>query len=302
MHGDVVEVERCNDIYYVDTGMFGVPEYGSVYLINAERPALIDTGIGTNYEHILDMLDEVGVARTDLANILITHVHLDHAGGAGFLAEACPNADVYIHEIGARHLIDPSGLIKGTKRAVGDQWQYYTEPKPLPEERIVELADGDTVDLSDRTLDVYHAPGHAPHQVIFHDNPNDLIFAADAAGVWLPAKETVYTPSPPPNFDLEQVLEDVELISDLDPEVLLFAHYGPGPEDVHGVLVDYREAMEEWVTSVEAKYKELGEEADVVDYFVSRNDVRDVWGTERAEADTAMNVRGALQYLKHRDD
>lgn len=302
MQGDVFEVERCTDVYYVDAGMYDVSEYGSVYLIDAERPALVDTGIGTNYEHILELLDEVGVTRTNLACILVTHVHLDHAGGAGFLAEACPNAAVYVHESGSHHLIDPSRIIEGTKHAVGDQWRYHAEPEPIPEERIVEMTDGDTIDLGDHLLDIHHAPGHAPHQVVFHDNLTDAVFAADAAGIWIPSMSAVHTASPPPNFDLEQVVEDTEMIAELDPEVLLFAHYGPGPADVQGTLADYREAIVEWVEAVEEKADERGEEDDVVDYFVSRNEVHEAWGPERAEADTAMSVRGALRYLKNRDD
>lgn len=301
MQGDVLEVECCADTYYVDTGMYDVAEYGSVYLLDAEQPALVDTGVGTNHGRILDMLDEVGVAKTDLTHILLTHVHLDHAGGAGFLAEECPNATIYVYENATHHLRDPSRIIEGTKQALGDQWNYHAEPRPIPEGRIVGLRDGDTIDLGDRLLEAHHAPGHAPHQVVFDDRLNNAVFVADAAGVWIPSMETIYTPSPPPNFDLKQVLEDTEMITDLNPEVLLFPHYGPGPTDVQGVLADYRVAMVEWVNAVEAKYEALGHEADVVDYFVSRNEVHKAWGTERAEADTALNVSGALQYLTSHD-
>ena len=301
MHGDVFEVKHCTDVYCVDTRMYDISEYGSVYLIDAERPALVDTGVGANHEHILNMFEKVGVAREDLAYILVTHVHLDHAGGAGFLAETCPNADVCVHEIGARHLVDPGGLVEGTKRAVGDQWQYYAEPDPVPEERIIELTDGDSVDLGDRTLDVHHAPGHAPHQVILHDDLDDAVFAADAAGIWLPSLQKVYTASPPPNFDLEQAVEDAAMIADLNPEVLLYAHYGPGAADVQGTLVDFQNGLVEWIEAVETKNEEIGEEANVVDYFASRTKAQEAWGTERAKADTAMSVRGALQYLTTED-
>src|SRR6056297_2523463 len=108
--GDVYDAEACEDVHYVDTGMYDVPEYGSVYIVDAERPALVDTGIGADYETILTALAEVGVAPEDLEVMALTHIHLDHAGGAGYLAEECPSATVYAHEIGTRHLVDPTRL------------------------------------------------------------------------------------------------------------------------------------------------------------------------------------------------
>jgi glyoxylase-like metal-dependent hydrolase (beta-lactamase superfamily II) len=140
-----VETGDSDDYYYLDTGMYDVERYGTVYLLDAERPAILDTGIGTNYEFILEALEGIGIGPEDVGAIVPTHVHLDHAGGAGYLAEACSNADVYVHRIGAPHLVDPSRLVEGTKRAVEDQWEYYAEPRPIDEERIVDLEDGDAI-------------------------------------------------------------------------------------------------------------------------------------------------------------
>jgi glyoxylase-like metal-dependent hydrolase (beta-lactamase superfamily II) len=299
--GDVFDVEQCDGISYVDTGMYDTAEYGSVYVIDADRPAVVDTGIGTNHERILNALDQQGIAREDLAAILVTHVHLDHAGGAGFLAEACPNADVYVHEIGARHLVDPEALVAGTKEAVGDQWQYYVDPEPVPEDRIVELTDGDSIDLGSRELTAHHAPGHAPHQVVYEDHAADAVFTADAAGIWVPSQERVRETSPPPNFDLEQCITDAELIRRLDPEVLLYAHFGPGPAETDVVLREYEQVLRDWVEAVEREVVERGNEEAAVDHFVATNEVEHVWGEHKAQAETAMNVRGVLHYLKNRD-
>ncbi|MEE6209641.1 MBL fold metallo-hydrolase [Salarchaeum sp. III] len=300
--GDVAAVDSCTDIYYVDTGMYDTAEYGAVYIVDAERPAIVDTGIGTNYERILDALDEVGIDREDVAVIAPTHVHLDHAGGAGLLAEACPNADVYVHELGARHLVDPSRLVAGTKNAVGDQWKFYVEPTPVPEERVVELADGDTIALGDRGLDVHHAPGHAPHQVVFHDDRDDAVFVADAAGIYVPALDRVRETSPPSNFDLEQCLDDVSTIRGLDPDTLLYPHFGPVADDVDDRLAGYADTLTEWVAAVEAKYAELGDAEAVQEYFAENADISAVWGSLKATEETAMNVRGVLRYLKHSED
>ena len=293
--GDYYPIDSCPDYYYLDTGMYDTERYGSMYIVDAERPALIDTGIGTDYEYILEAMAEIGIAPEDLEIIAPTHIHLDHAGGAGFLAEECPNADVCIHEIGARHLVDPERLIEGTKLAVEDQWQYYAEPKPVPEDRITELSDGDTIDLGDRVLDVHHAPGHAPHQVIYHDPDHQVIATGDAAGIWVPQTESIRQTSPPSNFDLEACLSDVETIRSLAPETLLFGHFGPAKASDE-LLDEYKEVLTEWVESVEEKRKELADEA-VIEYFVENTEMDDVWGERKARAEERLNTRGVLAYL-----
>jgi len=297
--GDVYDAENCADVHYVDTGMYDVPEYGSVYVVDAERPALVDTGIGARYGTILDAMAEVGVAPEDLEVIAITHVHLDHAGGVGYLLPECPNATVYVHEIGAPHLADPTRPWEGTKQAVGDPVQYYAEPKPIPEDRIVELTDGDSIDLGDHSLDAHHAPGHAPHQVVFHDPAIDGVFTADAAGLYTPSTDEVNVTSPPVNFDLDQALADIETIRALDPETLLYAHFGP--ERTGDRLDEYAEKLGAWVTAVREKRAELGDDDAVVSHFVETVETPAVWGDHKAREEVALNVRGVLVMLDRAD-
>jgi glyoxylase-like metal-dependent hydrolase (beta-lactamase superfamily II) len=295
--GDVFDVTTgsCTDLYAVDTGMYEVKEYGSVYLLDDDRPALVDTGIGTNYERITDMLAYAGVAPADLAVIAVTHVHLDHAGGAGFLAEACPNAEVYVHEIGARHLVDPSRLWAGTKQAVGEQIDFYAEPEPVPEQRITTLTDGDEIDLGTHSLVAHHAPGHAPHQIVFEDPENDAVFTADAAGIYTPSTEEIHVTSPPPQFDLEQALADVEMLQDLDPETLLYAHFGPAPAGER--LSTYADRLESWVDDVERVRAEKPDDEGVIEHFQASLPTPEVWSEVKTRAEISMNVRGVLGYL-----
>jgi len=297
--GDVIPVEGVPDLYCVDTGMFDVAAYGSVYVLDTERPALVDTGIGTNYERILAALDEVGIPSHDLEFIVPTHVHLDHAGGAGFLARECPNAEVLVHEVGAPHLAAPDRLWEGTKRAVGPQIEHYTEPVPVPEARITELADEDVVDLGTRALEVVHAPGHAPHQVVLFDPADRVLFAADAAGIYVQARDEVHPTSPPSNFDLEQCLDDVETQQALAPEVLCYGHYGATPAD--DLLARYAEVIETWVADIAAAREELADDEAVIDRFVAESDLDEVWGAEKTDPEAAMNVRGVLRYLDQRE-
>lgn len=296
--GDVTSVPGAADLHYVDTGMFDVAEYGSVYIYDAARPTLVDTGLGTSVDRILGALETVGVAPADLEFIVPTHVHLDHAGGAGFLADACPNAEVCVHEAGAPHLVDPERLWEGTKRAVGTQIDHYVEPDPVPADRVTELVDGDVLDLGDRTLQVYHAPGHAPHQVVLFEPDDRVLFTADAAGIYVQARDEIHPTSPPPNFDLEQCLADVETQQALDPAVLCYGHFGHRPAG--DALARYAEVIQEWVDRIAATRAELGDDDAVVEHFVEVNDLESVWGAARTQSEARMNVRGVLRYLDQR--
>jgi glyoxylase-like metal-dependent hydrolase (beta-lactamase superfamily II) len=297
--GDVYEATAgdSTDLYYVDVEMFGVTEYGSVYILDAERPALIDTGIGKHPDVILDAMSEVGIAPADLAVIAPTHAHLDHAGGAGYLARECPNAEVCLPEAAARFLVDPERLWAGTEAVVGDMFEYYGEPEPIPEDRITRLADGDTVDLGDHALDVHDAPGHAFHQSVFYDPANDGVFVADAAGIYTPGIDRPYPATAPPDFDLDGCLADVEMLRDLDPSALYYYHFGDAERDE--LLAEYATVLEEWVADVRAARERLDDDDAVVEYFLEHDDTGavDAWGQAKARQECGMNVRGVLGYL-----
>lgn len=295
--GDLTAV-GSTDLYYVDVGAYDVPGYGSVYILDAERPAVVDTGLGTNVDRLLDALDEVGIDALDA--ILTTHIHLDHAGGAGYLAAEFPDAAVYTHEIGVRHLVDPSRLVAGTKAAVGPQWQYYVEPKPIPEDRIEALDDGDRIDLGDHTVDVIHAPGHAPHQVVFHDRTDDVLFSGDAGGI-RPGKSGELCPtSPPVNFDLEECLADAETIADRDPEYLCFGHFGHerfSPE----LMDEYETVLTAWVAQVREKRAALDDDEAVIEHFAETAETVEPWGERKSRDESRLNVKGVLGYLDEQD-
>ncbi len=298
--GEYAPVPGCTDLYCLDTGMYDTANYGSVYLLDAERPAVIDTGIGTNREYLFDALDDLGMTP---AYVLPTHVHLDHAGGAGFLAERYPEATVMVHETGAEHLVDPGRLVAGTKAAVGDQWRFYVEPEPIPEDRIETLSGGETLDLGDRDLDVHHAPGHAPHQVVFHDRGDDVVFTADAAGIYVPQLDRIEPTSPPSRFDLHGCQEDADAIRELDPRYLCFGHFGPR-EFEDELLAEYKRTLAEWVEAVRRKREELGDDEAVVEHFAEHapEDHIEVWGEEKAREEERLNARGVLGYLDYKEE
>ncbi|WP_049984973.1 MBL fold metallo-hydrolase [Halobellus rufus] len=299
--GDLFSVDDADDVYYVDVGAHGVPQYGSVYLIDADEPTFVDTGLGRNREYLLEALDELDIDRAAVGHVLVTHVHLDHAGGAGYLAEACPNATVWTHEIGAPHLVDPERLVAGTKEAVGDMWEFYADPKPVPEDRIQELTDGDEIDLGDRRLSTVEAPGHAPHQMVFHDATADLCFTGDAAGIYVPDRDVVNPTTPPPQFDLEQCLQDVRRIDELAPATLCFGHFGPREYEPE-LMADYKRTLVEWFESVRQKRDELEDDEAVIEHFREHTEMVPVWGERKARAEEELNVRGVLAALDKRSE
>jgi glyoxylase-like metal-dependent hydrolase (beta-lactamase superfamily II) len=181
---------------------------------------------------------------------------------------------------------------------VGGQLDHYTEPRPVPDERIVELEDGDRIDLGDHALAAVHAPGHAPHQVAYHDPENDAVFTADAAGIYAPSVDSVFPTSPPPNFDPGSCQDDVDRLREIQPEVLCYGHFGA--VETGDRLARYADVLREWVDAVAEARADLADDEAVVERFVERADAeRDLWGAGKADAEVAMNVRGVLRALDH---
>ncbi len=281
--------------YFADTGMYGTPNYGGVY-IHPSDALLVESGIGADREAVLDALDALDCEPEAL---LLTHVHLDHAGGAGFLAERYPDLTVYAHKSGAHHLADPGRLVAGTKQAVGDMWEFYAEPEPVPKERIVELEDGDPIELGGRALRAHRCPGHAPHQVVFRDESSNVVFVGDAAGLWAPSHDEVVPTTPPPQFDLETCLDDLETIRELGAESLCYTHFGPGAGEPDAALSAYAGALREFVERVRLLREDGADPAaTLADEYERR--FADVWGARKAKEEARLNVRGALSYLEGR--
>lgn len=218
----------ADGITAIDTGMAGHRELNAVYVVEAAEPCLVETGPGSDGPTVVDGLSRLGIGPTDLAHVVVTHIHMDHAGGAGALLRRFPNATVWVHQIGARHLVDPERLIASTARTYGPERMrsLYGDMHPCPAERVRAVTDGDSIGLGDRSLAVVHTPGHASHHVALHDDVTGAMFTGEAIGSYLPYGPGFRPALPPPEVDIESALGTIERMRQVRPTTLLTSHFG----------------------------------------------------------------------------
>jgi len=218
-----------HEVFQIDTRMAGYQGITAGYLIRGDRPCLVETGTAPSAPVVRDALAGLGIGAGDLATVVVTHIHLDHAGGAGDIAAMFPAAQVVVHQRGARHLADPSKLMAGARMVYGRALErLFGVLAPVPAERIVALDDTGTVDLGGgRRLDSHYSPGHAKHHVGLVDSDTGDLYVGDAAGVYLPDTGDVRPATPPPDFDVQTALASLRKFAALRPSRLMFSHYGP---------------------------------------------------------------------------
>jgi glyoxylase-like metal-dependent hydrolase (beta-lactamase superfamily II) len=179
---------------------------------------LIDPGPEPSVETLVEALG--GEAPRAL---LLTHIHLDHAGGAGALVRRWPSLDVYVHEVGAPHLADPARLLSSAAKLYGDQMQrLWGEVVPVPEQNLRRLSGGESID----GFEVIYTPGHASHHVSFLHRDSGRAFVGDVAGVRIPPAELIQPPTPPPDIDLELWSDSLHRVAEWKPESLGITHFG----------------------------------------------------------------------------
>ncbi|GAA3756993.1 glyoxylase-like metal-dependent hydrolase (beta-lactamase superfamily II) [Spinactinospora alkalitolerans] len=240
-----------DEIFAIDTRMAGYPGITSSYLIRTERPCVIEVGTAGSAPVLRDALADLGIEAADLATIVVTHIHLDHAGGVGDIARMFPNAEIVVHRRGARHLADPARLMSSARMVWGDRLDVlFGEMRPTEAGRIRAVDTDDEVDLGGgRRLTAHYSPGHAKHHVGLVDSTTGDLYVGDAVGVYNTHTGDVRPATPPPDFDLDAALGSLRLFTDIDPQRLMFSHFG-AVDSVAETLHRADEELRMWVETV----------------------------------------------------
>ncbi len=216
----------------IDTG-FVRPSFDASYLIVRDgRAAFVDTGTRHSVPQLLAALGRLEIAVEEVDYVLLTHIHLDHAGGAGDLIEHLPNARVVVHPRGARHLAEPAKLVEGTRAVYGEAVfaRYYGGVRPIPEDRIQVVEDGQRLRLGRSTLSFLHTPGHALHHLCVVDHDSGGIFAGDTFGISYRELDTdrgefIFPATTPVHFDPEAAHASIDRLMAQGPHAIYLTHY-----------------------------------------------------------------------------
>ena len=279
---DIVEV--AENIYLIDDQLYSIPKWGSVYLLNEEKKAIIETGPATSASAVINGIRQLGIEPADIAYIIVTHIHLDHAGGAGVLLKDMPQAQVAVHYKGAPHLIDPTRLVNSAIEAQGKEIiARCGQVLPIESHRVQAIHEGDTIILGKKqSLKFLDAPGHAPHELCIYETRNGGLFGGDAIAVYIPDHDILLPYHPPPDFNRELCFKTLERLAKLAPTMIYYSHFGVNNQ-VSEHLRIAREKLQVW--------------DDIVAKAINENAFDDAMGRLIAQACTDLEPVKAAEYL-----
>lgn len=305
-------VTRLDDhLHCIDLQFQDQPGVIASYLIEdgGER-ALIETGPTSTLEPLLAALREIDVDPNSIDKLLVTHIHLDHSGGAGAFMERFPRARLFAHDIGVPHLIDPEKLVSSATRIYGAMMgPLWGEVRPVPAARVSALTDNDVVTVGRRALQVLYTPGHASHHVAFHDAERNVTFTGDVAAVRLQGDDYVRPPTPPPDLDLEAWSRSIQRLRRLRSSAILLTHFGAFT-DIDRHLDDAERRLYAWADVVEQAQTSGQDRTAMVDALRLYADNEILQETDDANAlhryelatPYGMSVDGYLRYFRKRQE
>jgi glyoxylase-like metal-dependent hydrolase (beta-lactamase superfamily II) len=239
--------ELGRDRFQIDLGFRDTEGLIASYLLpGPEGWTIVETGPTTCLDRLVQGVLRAGVDPREVERIVVTHIHLDHAGALGAAAERFPDAELFAHRLGVAHLVDPTKLIASARRAWGSASDALWGPiEPTPAIRLGPLDGGESCELTGGAREVLPTPGHARHHISFLDTGLSAVFTGDGAGVRLRDGRRARPAVPPPDLDLEQLFASLDRVRAAEPKRLYRTHFG-GSDDPEGDLVSYRRAVEEW--------------------------------------------------------
>jgi len=222
------------------------------YLLLGERKAIIDPGPASARPGLLSAVEEAGLRTEDVRYIVLTHIHVDHAGGVGAVMPDFPNATVLAHSRARPHLIDPTALWNASVKVLSDLALKYGPMEPVPADRIAEVTDGMIIDLGRTQLKVYLTPGHAVHHISLFDPDTRILIAGEAAGVCV---NGVIRPATPPPFKLEETVASIDRLIELEPQKICYGHFGCYDNGIDR-LRHYKEKLFLWQEIIRSAFAE----------------------------------------------
>jgi glyoxylase-like metal-dependent hydrolase (beta-lactamase superfamily II) len=302
------------DLWVIDTLFQGAPGIIASFLLTGPAGlALVDVGSAASLSHLLAGIRATGHDPSEIQHILLTHVHLDHAGATGALLAHTPSARVYVHHIGAPHLINPDKLLASATRIYGDQMsQLWGDILPVPAERVIAIDDGSELRVGERSLRALYTPGHAIHHVAFHDPAHDVIFTGDIGGVRLEGISYVRPPTPPPDLNLEDWSASIERLRALRPRALYLPHFGEVAGDLDAHFDELRARLYAWGELMLQGMRAGRDDRELADDLAAASDpdvARSVcssgseeraWAVARYELATnySMSAQGYVRYYR----
>jgi glyoxylase-like metal-dependent hydrolase (beta-lactamase superfamily II) len=293
----------------IDLNFLGTEKViASFLLLGGNSAAIVETGPTSCLEHLQAGLKANGVSPEDVWEVLLTHIHLDHAGASGHLAGLLPNATFYVHELGYPHLADPSKLVTSATRIYGERMdELWGEARPVPEERLVVLGDGEKVGAAGGRLVAHNTPGHAYHHLAYLEPDSGSLFAGDVAGIRLPGQSYVRPPTPPPEIDVEAWVRSIENIRKVAPVTLHPTHFG-SYEDVDRHLSELEQRLQDWLLFVEGRSHEGASREEISEELRTKGDAEmlaegaDPEESERYDlaGNYEMLTAGILRYVEKR--
>ncbi len=286
--------EVADGTYRVEAQIPGLPTIFSMYFIKNSHGVLIEPGPAALIPTIQEAINHLGLS--DLEYIIPTHIHLDHGGAVGKLSQLFPQAKVVIHPEGARHIIDPSRLIQGTKMAFGEEFEtVFGAILPVPESQVKVVQDEERLFVDGRELMIVYTPGHAPHHIAIFDTKDKGLFCGEALGLIYSAGAQPLPAVAPPSFDAEVYLNDMERLRQLKPKILFYSHGGVGnePERLISTVIENTKILGAAILNI--LETEKTEEAVILS---AGEYIRNHFGVKLDEWELTTNVTGYIHYFK----
>jgi glyoxylase-like metal-dependent hydrolase (beta-lactamase superfamily II) len=251
-----LETTQFNDhIWYIDNGLLGAPGTGSTYVLRGDEIAIIETGASHCAPYVLDGLQRLGIKPADVRHIVLTHIHMDHAGGTGTLLPHMPDATVHIHSRTAQYLTDPAKLIESAERALGDLFPLHLPVESVPADRI-QPADELRLNLGRGVvLEAVYTPGHSADHLAYYEHNSRALFSGDSLGVQMLHLNYVGPVTPPPGTNLAAQRETFRKLHAMPVDTIMFSHWGPSREAPRTMIERECAYFEEFVQLVRGQWE-----------------------------------------------